>query len=134
MKTKPELDTFTRAYIECALWSSTDNADESGGEPLDANYSADDIAPETLQRMIADCTAFQSDNANELKIVSDVCDDSRAGHNFWLNRNGHGSGFWDEYNGNDANLRGAFTLLSDASEAWVSFDLYVGDDGQIHGS
>lgn len=26
MKTLSQLDTFTRAYIECALWSSNDNA------------------------------------------------------------------------------------------------------------
>ncbi len=30
------LDTFTQAYIETALWSSTDNADETGGAPCAA--------------------------------------------------------------------------------------------------
>lgn len=98
---------------------------------MDANYSADDIAPETLQRMTEDCEAFQRDNSEYLNEVSDLCDDSRAGHDFWLNRNGHGSGFWDEYNGDNAPLRAAFRNLSDASKAWGSFDLYVGDDGKI---
>ena len=33
-----ELDDFTRAYLEAILWAETDNADDKGGEPLDANY------------------------------------------------------------------------------------------------
>lgn len=132
MKTT-DLDTFTRAYIECALWSSMDNLDEkTGGDPLDANYSADDISEETLQRMIADCAQFQESESESLHEVSDICDESRAGQNFWLNRNRHGSGFWDEYFGNNAPLRAAFRNLSDASKAWGSFDLYVGDDGKIY--
>lgn len=127
MKTEsqPRLDTFTRAYIECALWSSNDNADEQGGEPLDRNYSASDIAPETLQRMKEDCEKFQSDNREALDESS--IPNGRAGILFWLNRNGHGSGFWDE---------GCprATELAEASKARGSFNLYVGDDGQVHGS
>jgi len=124
MKTT-ELDTFTRSYIETALWSSTDNTDESGGEPLDANYDAEDIAPETLAQMAEDCRDFQESNREDLETCG--LPDSRAGHNFWLNRNGHGAGFWDE--GNDP----VFRRLSDACKPYGSFDLYVGDDGQIYG-
>jgi len=119
-------DKFTRAYIDCALWSSYDNSDESGGEPFDRNYSARDIAPETLQRMADDCRQFQDDNRADLDACGLTLE--RQGHDFWLNRNGHGSGFWDE--GSDP----VFRRLSDASKAWGSFDLYLGDDDQIHGS
>lgn len=162
-----KLDTFTRAYIGTALWSSTDYAHdacpccgktailshypepeyEAGAvcfecgaeetenpESLDSNYSALDIAPETLKQMQEDCEAFQRDNAKDLETVTEWCDDSRAGHNFWLNRNGHGAGFWDEYFGENEELRAAFNRLSDASKAFGTYDLYVGDDGQIHGS
>lgn len=125
MKTFSQLDTFTRSYIECALWSSTDNANEQGGEPLDKNYSTSDIAPETLQRMSEDCENFQSDNREALDESG--LSDERAGHDFWLNRNGHGSGFWDEGCPRASEL-------SAASKAWGSFDLYIGDDGQIYGS
>lgn len=117
-----ELDSFTRAYVECALWSTCD----TGGEPFDRNYDPDDIAPETLARMAEDCRQFQEDNAADLSESG--LSDSRAGHDFWLNRNGHGSGFWDE--GNEP----VFRRLSDASIAWGTFDLYLGDDGQIYGS
>ena len=121
MKTLTELDTFTRAYIKCALWSSTDNADDSGGEPLDRNYSAKDIAPETLQRMADDCAAFQ----HEAAIAPHF---KEAGHDFWLTRNGHGAGFWD------GDWPDSGDELTEISKRFGSFDLYIGDDGQIHGS
>lgn len=115
-------DKFTTAYIECALWASIGD----NGEPLDKAYGPDDIAPETLARMVSDCADFQRDNADALREsgLSDSC----AGHDFWLNRNGHGSGFWDEGD------HPVFRELSDASKGWGTFDLYVGDDGKIHGA
>jgi len=121
-----DLNSFTRAYVECALWSTCDNSTDSGGEPFDKNYGPEDIAPETLARMAEDCRQFQEDNAADLSESG--LSDSRAGHDFWLNRNGHGSGFWDE--GDDA----CFRRLSDASNVWGTFDLHLGDDGQIYGS
>lgn len=104
-----ELDDFTRAYIEAALWSSTDYQTD---EPLDKNYCLEDIRPQTLRLMIADCKKFQSDNIELLKgaeatgeMVFDfqrtgISDKRnpmliRAGHDFWLTRAGHGCGFWD---------------------------------------
>ena len=121
-----DLNSFARAYVECALWSTNDNSTESGGHPLDKNYGPKDIAPETLARMAEDCRQFQEDNAADL--TESGLSDERAGHDFWLNRNGHGSGFWDE--GNDDSFR----RLSDASHVWGTFDLYLGDDGQIYGN
>jgi hypothetical protein len=115
------LDSFTRSYIETALWSSMDNANDQGGEPLDENYGPDDIDPETMAQMITDCTSFQERNA-ELLSDSGLAD-KRAGHYFWLSRNRHGSGFFDE------NL----DALQDAARAYGEFDLYVGD-GVIYGS
>jgi hypothetical protein len=117
------MDTFTRQYLETALWSSHDESDESGGEPMDANYGIDDIHPDTLRQMIADCQRFQE--AHWDAIVADL---SRAGHDFWLNRNGHGAGFWDgDWPEPDA------TTLDHASHAFGEYDLYVGDDELIHG-
>lgn len=118
------LDEFAIAYIECALWSSTDNADESGVEPLDLNYNATDIDPQTLKRMAEDCAAFQADNKTDLEDMTA----ERAGHDFWLTRNRHGAGFWDR------GLGEVGRRLTDAAHVWGSFDLYVGDDGKVHGS
>ena len=122
------LDTFTRAYIEAALWSTNDESDESGGVPLDQNYSASDIAPETMEQMIADCTDFQ-ERYGELLSASGIAD-TRAGNRFWLNRNGHGTGFWDE----DTIDEEFQEKLSEASKTYGEYDLYVGDDGLIYGS
>ena len=82
------LDEFTHAYIEAALWSSTDESTPAGGEPMDANYTITDLAPETVERMKADCAAFQEQNWDD--IQDDV---SLAGHDFWLTRNHHGPAF-----------------------------------------
>lgn len=127
------LESFTRAYIECALWSSTDESRDDGGDPLDQNYDASQIAPATLAKMQADCKAFYDAHAatwsgQELRV--DVgADDDCAGHDFWLTRNGHGAGFWD---GDWSEL--AATTLTVAAKAFGEYDLYVGDDGQIWGS
>ena len=81
------MDKFTQAYIEAALWSSLDESD-AHGEPLDANYGIEDIAPETLASIVDDCKAFQEAHADDIGRELE-----RAGHDFWLTRNGHGAGF-----------------------------------------
>jgi hypothetical protein len=117
----PRLDPFTRAYIDAALWSSTDNSRDDGGDPLDKNYSASDIAPETMAKMVADCADFQERFA-ELLSESGL-DDEKAGYNFWLSRNGHGAGFFDD----------DLDALQKAAEEYGEFNLYIGDDGLIYG-
>lgn len=116
------MDPFTIAYIEAALWSSTDESDEKGGAPLDANYCLDDIAPETLASILDDCKAFQRDHADDIGGELE-----RAGHDFWLTRNGHGAGFWDGDWDDDIGQR-----LTDASDVYGSVNLYVGDEGLIY--
>lgn len=122
------MDAFTQAYIECALWSSNDNSDpETGGNPLDDNYGPEDIAPETLAKMAADCADFQKGNANHLSAAAESGeDDERAGHDFWLTRHGHGAGFWDRGLGKIGDY------LTSAAKVYGSVDLYVGDDGRIY--
>lgn len=77
------------------LWSSNDESTPAGGNPLDDNYDETDLTLDCLKKCVSDCKAFQLENADLLKMSE--LDDERAGHCFWLNRNGHGSGFWDEY-------------------------------------
>ena len=117
------LEEFISQYIETALWSTNDESDERGGEPMDANYSASDFAPEAMTKMRADATLFY--NANYTLWQMDA-DDSTAGHDFWLTRNGHGAGFWDgDYPTNGKELTKRSKKFG---EVW----LYVGDDGQIY--
>jgi len=113
------MTNFETAYITCALWSSTDEQ----GQPLDAAFSVDDLAPATLQAMISDCQDFQAFCKPEDLILQS---DEQNGHDFWLTRNGHGAGFWDR------GLGEAGTRLTNNAHTYGSFDLYVGDDGQIY--
>ena len=101
-----------------ALWSSMDDA-----EPLDANYAQDDIAPQTLATMKADCETFQQAHAADI-----AADPEQAGHDFWLTRNHHGAGFWD-----DDWPEAVGERLTQAAHVFGGVDLYVGDDGLIHG-
>ena len=130
------LDAFTKAYVEAAMFTTNDNSDPSGGEPLDKNYSPRDIDPKTLMKMAEDCQRFQKENAQDLAQtrVEDGATwtaDEQGGHDFWLSRNGHGAGFFDAHNGipypDDVAER-----LQDDAHNWGNFDLYVGDDGKIY--
>jgi hypothetical protein len=124
------LDPFTRAYIETALWSTNDESDERGGEPLDQNYDASDIAPETMDKIAADCAYFQAENAEALETYGD---DAKAGHYFWLARNGHGAGYTDDDYKVAPDLSAAMKHLQKAAKAYGEVYLYVGDDDLIHG-
>lgn len=130
-----DLKEFEQAYITCMLWSSNDESNEQGGEPLDANYSIDDIAPQTRQDIATECRDFITMLVEKLYItVLPGWDASQAGHDFWLTRNGHGAGFWDRYSAGHP-----WRTLGDWLAAQVGHgtdfpgvDAYVGDDGKIY--
>ena len=50
------LDDFTLAFLEAALWSSIDD----GGEPLDNEHSIADIDPGSLARLAEECKRFRA--------------------------------------------------------------------------
>lgn len=130
-----ELDGFLRGYVTCALWSSND-ADET---PLDDNHDAGDIDPDSEDRMRADCKRFMLTNETDLEEYAYLTERpaDHQGHDLWLTRNHHGTGFWDrdlKRGGtpaeNDA-LERIARSLTDAAHALGESDLYVGDDGKI---
>jgi hypothetical protein len=139
------LDEFLNAYIVAALWSSTDSADDSGGEPLDRNYDESDIAPETVARMKADCLAFLDNKlGGRLIAIAETLEAegkwnlpggvncsvmAYAGHDFFLTRCGHGCGYWD-----GDWPKGIGEGLDKLAEQFGASDLYVGDDERIYGS
>ncbi len=112
--------TILKHYTICALWSSVDD----DGEPLDSAYSIDDISAQTIKQMQADIDAFIE--SNEELLMESGMSDEQIGHDFWLTRNGHGSGFWDR------GLGSIGEALTKASKPFGSSDLYVGDDGLIY--
>lgn len=119
------LDDFTLAYLACAFWCSNDDSTPSGGDPLEKNHSIADMASETLNKMVSDCSVFQRTNAPLLAACGLGAEE--AGHDFWLTRNRHGSGFWDE------DLGDVGRQLTEAAWTCGEFNLYIGDDESIYG-
>jgi hypothetical protein len=124
------LDTFTRAYIECALWVTNDESDKQGGVPLARNYGIENIEPEALARIVADCKQFQEANAADLAQYTHVeyTPDAMGGYDYFLTRNGHGTGFWDRISLPEA----VGERLTAAARAAGEVYFYVGDDSQIY--
>lgn len=123
MKPKDYAERMAVAYAECAVWAGLDNdRDPDCPPPLDENYSTDDLAPETWERIGQECRDFCDACWDDLQAV----DPEQAGHDFHLTRNRHGAGFWDRGLG-DVGER-----LTAAAHAYGEDYLYAGDDGQLY--
>ena len=93
------------------------------------NYSSDDLAPETRDKIIEECAKFQKENAEWLttefksgRLPIAV----QAGHDFWLTRAETGVGF------NDGDwAEPAAEKLTDAAHAFGHVDVYA-HEGQIY--
>lgn len=110
-------------YLNTALWSSTDESNEQGGEPLDRNYTIDDISPETIEQAHLDWNSFQALAGSLLEGL----DLSQVAHDFWLTRNRHGAGFWDGDYNDDIGEK-----LTDIAHKFRELYPIIGDDGLIH--
>ena len=108
------INSFIESYLECALWSSTDDDED----PLDDNYDVDNFSESALNEMRKDCINFCKENAQHLTDI----DPEQAGHDFWLTRNRHGAGFWDR------GLGEVGVILTDAAHVYGSIDLVVSDN------
>lgn len=106
-------------YLACALWASTDWETD---DPLDGLYTVDDIDENCVQQLREEFDDFV---LMAERYLTDDWTDEQIGHDFWLTRNGHGSGFWD---------RGLpyGDELSAIAKTYGSCDLYVGDDGKVY--
>lgn len=113
-----DLDEFTQGYIEALFFTSCDpSADMAdiepdhefidGSIPSDAGFS--DLHPKSLSNIIADCAAFQRENAQLLdaakglepgsdgfKYGKESLDDRRLGQLFFYCDQGHGVAFTDD--------------------------------------
>ena len=119
-----DIETFIDSYIECALWSSTDNADDSGGAPLYNNYDESDLHSSARDSMEKECRAFIEEDIKTGWMHG--LDPGQCGHDFWLTKNHHGAGFWDRGYGKIGDD------LTKRAEVWGSQDIYIGDDGKLY--
>lgn len=124
-------ESMVDQYLETALWSSMisegteDAPGKRDGEPFDAYFAVSDFTAEARSQAEAECAAFLA-----LPGISDICaryDDGDIGHNLWLNRNGHGAGFWD---GDFEDAEGDGDKLSAAAESLGEVDLTVTKDAE----
>lgn len=117
--TDGDIDDMLQGYCECAVWSELDD----DGAALDERFSDADIDPDSRAKMREDVAAFARANVADLiEYVERGRSWSSAGHDFWLTRNGHGTGFWDRGLGELGNR------LSKASGR-RNVHLYICDDG-----
>ena len=106
MNRKNYMDNFVSAYVECLIWTSTNEH----GEPIPSDTTISDAKSVEIS---AECEAFFTDNAEILLTVEPwASNPGQAGHDFCLTRNGHGAGFWDRGAGEPGEK------LSSAAHVW----------------
>lgn len=119
--TPAQLDDALDAYVECAMWASTDTIPGYGDDTwvtLD-NYPAH---PGLRDALAADLHAFLTDPAVAADLDATGLAPEVAGHDFWLTRNGHGTGFWDR------GLGAAGDRLTAAAHVYGDVNLYLDTD------
>lgn len=127
-------ETF-RAYVEHALgqylatalwssldWTDVDDVDVYNPVPMDERFSVDDVSDDLRAELLVDVVAFVAECWDDLRDR----DAGQTGHDFWLTRNGHGTGFWDR------GLGEVGDRLTTACKVYGEVDLYVGDDGELY--
>lgn len=85
-----DLETMVAAYLEAIDFTETgDNDQPDSGTPL---------CPYDKAKVSIDCRNFHWAVTEELMrngLVHVPLDWKQVGHDLWLTRNGHGTGFWD---------------------------------------
>lgn len=113
----PFADAMTAAYLEAAVFT---DCGEEGQPPADAAFS-----PRAECQAWRVCRNFCAANRDELKDV----DAAQCGHDLWLTRNGHGTGFWDRPEVYGTQRAWLFTRCA---ECLGEATLYQGDDGLLY--
>jgi hypothetical protein len=118
-------DAFADQYLETAIW-----ADRPEG------CDVDEVWPACIPQILEDCHRFQRENEELLDAAYQLFrqdegnwrlyDVTDAGHDFWLSRNGHGTGFWDRELGEVGDK------LHEAAKAYRGLYVLPGDGKQKH--
>lgn len=144
-----DIDAIVAGYLDCQLWAGLDMDREDGGNnpPLDENYDRDDIAPEYVERVRMELLGVIEDHPLAVRMYLNhrgsyhtgvngqiaLFREDRPGHernglfghDFYLTREHHGTGFWD---------RGMGALgqyLTDIAHAYGSAEILYDTDGVL---
>jgi hypothetical protein len=101
------------AYLETALWTEEEEIGPA---------SISDISDESREKANQDVLTFMSKAGSLINAL----EPSQIGHDLWLTRNGHGTGFWDR------GLDEVGDKLTEIAKEMGSKYLYRGDDGKIY--
>jgi hypothetical protein len=103
---------FIAAYLECAAWAD-------GHEEQTERANNGEFTSEAQARAQVECKAFMYRALPYMQAWTP----EQAGHDFWLTRNGHGSGFWDrQLEGGD--------VLTAIAKTFGELGVYVPDDSE----
>lgn len=138
------LSAATTAYVDCALWSSSCNstADHDHAHPDrpedcdvpldDIGYDSSHLDPQTALEMRADVRGWLTFVLEHRPDALDTWDAGQFGHDFWLTRNGYGTGYWDRYYGDGDPRTAQGRWLTDHCKPYGSAYLYVGSDDRVY--
>lgn len=121
MATKLDVQLVLTGFLDCLLWSETDES----GAPLDDNFDLQDLAEGVEAEFELDIKDFLESEG--VQAMCEGLSSEQVGHAFCLTRNGHGTGFWD------MGLGGNGLKLTEISKAWGTCNLYVSDSGLYKG-
>jgi len=113
----PDLDTFARAYVECALL------------PL-GDYDLEDLSISAVWQVYRDCRDFRIlalDVYFEAVLQPEVTEE-QVGRGFWLTRNRHGAGFWARP---DVYGREVSEKLTEFAQTFDEQHAYVNDESEV---
>lgn len=135
-RTANPIDAMTMGYIKAALFMTMDEDDT----PLDRHFTTDSVGPQVHTVAKEDCDEFRSENKI---LVSQALEqpgysEERLGHDFWMTRNRHGTGFWDRdelaVTPAPSEIAKGETLgdaLTQMAQQAKEIDLEIADDGSL---
>ena len=115
--TDEQIDLATKSYLEAALWLSPE--DDQGNNPCDhisISEIPEDIFLQARKEVFTFLTLALDSDIDQLTL-------SQVGHDLFLTRNGHGSGFWDREDLDEQSAFNLSELAHNFKEATIFNDL-----------
>lgn len=89
-----KLSDFAKGYVEAMFFTNGDIGNEENKNLLN-DLGVEKLTQEAVRNIAACTDRFWSENGVDLYLAAakDGYDESRAGHDFWFSRQGHGGGY-----------------------------------------
>lgn len=115
------VEGMVEAYLDAAEWTEA--------ESMEGGIGWNKEAYKVARRACWDFLEMGTTNEDVLCMLrAGGWTPEQAGHDLWLTRNGHGTGFWDR----DRKVEKLGELLSNYAERMGEQYVVVGDDGWIY--